>query len=151
MGAALRDIDAEAPTPDLWDDIALRLPGLDARREAEVVSALFLAGCGATVVLGLYGVLGGDAFFGFPAHSWAAFAGAAIVSQIAGVLGIIWALRWLPPTSASVALLAQPVGTTLLGWWLLDEALGPVQALGAAAVLAGIALAAAAQQEPRTD
>ena len=122
-----------------------------ARREAEVVAALFLAGCSSTLVLGLYGVLGGDAFFGFPAHSWAAFAGAAVVSQVAGVMGIVWALRYLPTTSASVALLAQPVGTTLLGWWLLDEALGPVQALGAAAVLAGIALAAAVQQEAPPD
>ena len=52
-----------------------------ARREAEVVAALFLAGCPAAGVLGLYGLLGGDPFFGFPAHSWAAFAGAAVVSR----------------------------------------------------------------------
>lgn len=122
-----------------------------ARREAEVVAALFLAGCGATLMLGLYGVLGGDPFFGFPARSWAAFAGAAVVSQVGGVLGIVWALRYLPATSASVALLAQPVGTALLGWWLLGEALGPAQALGAVAVLAGIAVAAAAQDPARSD
>jgi drug/metabolite transporter (DMT)-like permease len=122
-----------------------------ARREAEVVAALFLAGCGATLVLGVYGVAGGDPFTGFPPHSWAAFAGAALVSQVAGVLGIVWALRYLPATVASVALLAQPVGTSLLAWWLLGEALGPVQGLGAAAVLAGIVLAAASQEPVPAD
>ena len=122
-----------------------------ARQEAEVVGALFLAGCSAALVLGIYGVLGGDPFTGFPARSWAAFAAAAVVSQVAGVLGIVWALRYLPATSASVALLFQPVGTALLGWWLLGESLGPVQALGGVAVLAGIALAAAAQLPARRE
>ena len=62
-----------------------------------------LAGCSAALVLGLYGVLGGDPFFGFPARSWAAFAAAAVVSQVGGVFAIVWALRYLPATSASVA------------------------------------------------
>ncbi len=112
-----------------------------ARREGAAPPALFVSSLGATGVLGLYGWLGGDAFAGFPATSWAAMAGAALISQIGGVLAIIWALRYLPTTVASVLLLAQPVGTALLGWLLLGEALGPLQALGGAAVLAGIVLA----------
>ena len=74
-------------------------------------------------------------------------AGAALISQIGGVLAIIWALRYLPTTVASVMLLAQPVGTALLGWLLLGEALGPLQALGGAAVLAGIVLASRTTRE----
>jgi drug/metabolite transporter (DMT)-like permease len=57
------------------------------------------------------------------------------------VLGIVWALRWLRTSFASVALLAQPVGTALLGWWILAEPIGPLQAVGGLAVLAGIFLA----------
>jgi drug/metabolite transporter (DMT)-like permease len=52
-----------------------------------------------------------------------------------------WALRWLRASFASVALLAQPVGTALLAWWILDEEIAPLQALGGLAVLAGIFLA----------
>ena len=115
-----------------------------ARRQGEVLPALVLSSCTSTAILGLYGWLGGDPFSGFPASSWAAIAGAALVSQVGGVLGIVWALRYLPPTVASVALLGQPVGTTLLGWWLLDEPLAAVQALGAVTVLAGIGLASRA-------
>jgi drug/metabolite transporter (DMT)-like permease len=49
---------------------------------------------------------------------------------------------------ASVVLLAQPVGTALLGWWLLDEALMPLQLLGGVIVLAGIGLASRATATP---
>jgi drug/metabolite transporter (DMT)-like permease len=112
-----------------------------ARRRADALPALWLASLGATGALGVYALLGGDALSGFPARSWAAMLGAALVSQIGGVMGIVWSLRYLPTTVASVALLAQPVGTALLGWWLLDEALTPLQALGGATVLAGIGLA----------
>jgi drug/metabolite transporter (DMT)-like permease len=115
-----------------------------ARRQGDAVPALFLASVGATALLGLYATLAGDPFVGFPASSWAAMLGAALVSQIGGVMGIVWALRYLPTTVASVALLAQPVGTALLGWWLLGESLAPLQVLGGAAVLAGIALASQA-------
>ena len=38
-------------------------------------------------------------------------------------MGIGWALRQLPTMMASVAMLAQRVGTGLLGWILMGEAL----------------------------
>jgi drug/metabolite transporter (DMT)-like permease len=119
-----------------------------ARREAGAAQAVLAASLAATVVLGLYALALGDPFRGFPARSWAAFAGAALVSQVGGVLAIAWALRHLPATFASVALLAQPTGTALLGWILLGEALSPLQALGGATVLAGIALASQAIPQP---
>lgn len=115
-----------------------------ARRRGAAVPSLFLASTSAAAVLGLYAVLLRDPLAGFPGHSWAAMAGAACVSQIGGVMAIVWSLRYLPTTVASVALLLQPLGTALLGWWLLAEPLAPLQALGGAAVLAGVALASRA-------
>jgi drug/metabolite transporter (DMT)-like permease len=112
-----------------------------ARVRADAAPALLLSSLGATGVLGLYGVAGGLPFHGFPSNSWAAMLGAAVVSQLGGVFAIVWALRYLPATVASVALLAQPVGTALLGWWILGEALTLPQAAGGVAVLVGITLA----------
>lgn len=121
-----------------------------ARRSADALPAFFLATIGATVALGSIAVVRGDPFTGFPATSWAAMVAAAVVSQIGGVFGIVWALRYVPATLASVVLLTQPVGTALLGWVILGEALDPVQSLGGVAVLAGIVLAARGPvQEPR--
>jgi drug/metabolite transporter (DMT)-like permease len=115
-----------------------------ARSRGDAAPALLLSNLGATAVLGLAALAGGGPFHGFPASSWASMAGAAAVSQLGGVFAIVWALRYLPTTLASVALLAQPLGTALLGWWILGESLSPLQALGGAAVLCGISLAARA-------
>jgi drug/metabolite transporter (DMT)-like permease len=113
----------------------------EARRATSVVPALVAMGWGATLVLGVTAVALDLPFRGYPARSWAAIAGAGIVSQIGGLLGIVWALRWLRASFASVALLAQPLCTALLGWWILGEEITPLQAVGGLAVLAGILLA----------
>ena len=111
------------------------------RRSVSTLQALLAAGAGATAVLGLVALLRGDALAGFPPSSWLAIAGAALVSQLGGVVAVVWSLRYLRASFASVALLAQPVGTSLLGWLLMDEALGALQMAGGAAVGLGILLA----------
>lgn len=113
----------------------------EARREIDVFSGLFLMTLGAAAILGVTAFVRGDAFTGFPPHSWAVMLSSAVVSQLVGVLGIVWALRILPATLASVALLGQPIAAAGLAWWILAEPLGLLQGMGAACVLAGIALA----------
>ncbi len=112
------------------------------RRRADALPALFLASIGSTAILGLAALLRGDPLAGFPAHSWASMVAAALVAQLGGVMGIVWALRFLPATVASVTLLIQPLGAALWAWWLFGEELSPLQATGGAAVLVGVVLAA---------
>jgi drug/metabolite transporter (DMT)-like permease len=119
-----------------------------ARRGTGTVPLLFVTSASATATLALAAGLRGDAFSGFPAHSWGSMLGAALLSQLGGQMGVIWSLRYLPATVTSVALLAQPVGTALLGWWLLGEAITGIEAFGGATVLAGIALASRSRAAP---
>lgn len=112
-----------------------------ARQGMSAPMAVALSGISATATAGFAAVLRGDAFHGFPAQSWAAFAAAALISHLGGALGVVWALGKLRATFASVALLAVPVCAALLGWLLLGEKPGPPQFLGGALVIAGIALA----------
>ena len=121
-----------------------------ARRRGGAVEALLVANLGSTAVLGLAALARGDALAGYPAHSWAAIAGAALVSQLGGVTAIVWALRYLPATVASVSLLAQPVGTALLGAWLLGESLTAHELAGGAMILLGIAIVAFAERPGST-
>lgn len=119
-----------------------------ARRDADTVAVLTLTSAAAAVLLGGAALAAGDPLRGFPAHSWAAMLAAALLAQIGGVLGIVWALRWLRAPFAAVALLGQPVGTAVLAWWLFDESIGPVQAAGGTAILAAILLASRDALDP---
>jgi drug/metabolite transporter (DMT)-like permease len=112
-----------------------------ARRALDAASSVAISGAASTLVLGAAALARGEPFTGFPAHSWLVFGASAVVSHLAGVVGIVWALAHLRATFAAVTLLAQPLGTALLGWWWLGEALSPLQLTGGALVVAGIALA----------
>jgi drug/metabolite transporter (DMT)-like permease len=113
-----------------------------ARQQLDTLSALFLMTASATLVLGAAGIALGDPFRGFPASAWAAMLGLALITQVGGVMGVVWLLRHLPAHVVSVALLAQPVAAAGLAWLLLAEPLGAHELAGGAVVLAGIALAA---------
>lgn len=116
-----------------------------ARRGLDAAPAVAISGVSATLMLGLAALARGDPFVGFPWHSWGIFLASAGISHLAGVVGIVWALAHLRATFAAVALLAQPVGTALLGWLWLGEALTPLEMLGGLGVIAGIALASRAR------
>lgn len=56
-------------------------------------------------------------------------------------MAITYALAYLPPAFSSLTLLLQPVVAAILAQALLNEAIGTMQALGGAVVLAGIMVA----------
>ena len=126
-----------------------------ARREIDVFSGLYLMTLGAATVLGLAALAIGDPLRGFPASSWGVMLAAAVVSQLVGVFGIVWALRYVPATLTSVGLLGQPVGAALRGLGPLVQVTpvprgvplppgGPASREGAVGVAAGGGLVAAA-------
>jgi drug/metabolite transporter (DMT)-like permease len=81
------------------------------------------------------------------ADGWSVVVALALVTQILGQGLIVYAFAHLPATMSSVSLLIQPVVAAVLAWWLFGEALGPLQFVGAALVLAGIVLARRATPE----
>lgn len=77
---------------------------------------------------------------GYPAQSYLAFLGAALVSQVGGDLSIGYALGHLPASIVAPTLIGQPVVTALLAIPLLGEALRTEQWIGGLVVLLGIYL-----------
>jgi drug/metabolite transporter (DMT)-like permease len=74
-------------------------------------------------------------------HGWAVLLALAVVSQSLGQGLIAYAFAHLPAAFGSVSLLLQPVLSAVFAWVLFDEALGPLQGLGMAIVLAGVLIA----------
>ncbi len=74
-------------------------------------------------------------------YGWAILFGLAFISHAGGQVAITYALAFLPAAFSSLTLLLQPVVAAFLAWLVLSEAVGPLQALGGAIVLAGILVA----------
>jgi drug/metabolite transporter (DMT)-like permease len=72
----------------------------------------------------------------WPAHGWLLLLG--LLVQVVGWLLISISLPRLPAAITSVVLTIQPVGSVLLGIWILSEAPSPFQLLGVAFIVAGL-------------
>jgi drug/metabolite transporter (DMT)-like permease len=78
---------------------------------------------------------------GFSTGTWTAFIGMALVSQIMGHSSYNWALRYLSASLVAVALLGEPIGATILAWFLFGETLTLAKVIGGALILTGIVIA----------
>ena len=126
---------------------------LFARRSRLAIDALAfsaLSGVTAASTLLLICVAIGTPLHGFPATSWWAMLGLALVTQVVGHLSVAHALGRLPVSVTSIALLGQAPITALLAVPLLGEPLGPQQLLGGALVLAGIAVVTSTRTRTRS-
>jgi drug/metabolite transporter (DMT)-like permease len=110
------------------------------REDSTASSLMFWSGLiGAPLLLVAAFVLG-EGVIPDSGAGWAACAALGVM-HVAGQGSIAWALGRLPTALASVTVLVQPVVAAALGWWIFSEAVVPMQAAGAAALLAGVILA----------
>ena len=109
------------------------------RREAATRIMFWLSLTGAPLLL-VSALLLGEQMLPATAAGWAACAGLGVI-HVAGQGSIAWALGRLPPATASVTVLVQPVVAAILGWLLFNELFSAWQTVGAAVALAGVVLA----------
>jgi drug/metabolite transporter (DMT)-like permease len=110
------------------------------RQNLDTLSYVWLVDCVAALTLLGISVGMKMPLSGYPARSYLAFLGAALISQVGGYLSIGYALGHLPASIVSPTLIGQPVVTALLAIPLLGEALRTEQWLGGLVVLMGIYL-----------
>ena len=83
----------------------------------------------------------------WPAHGWLALL--AISVQVVGWLLISIGLPRLPAAITSVVLTVQPVGSVLLGIWILAEAPSELQLVGVVFIVAGLLVTTLRVRTPR--
>ncbi len=96
----------------------------------------------AALVLFPFLLLRGDPLFAYPSREWLIFAGLAAGPMLLGHTGFNWSLRYVRAYIVNLAMLGEPIGASLLAWWLLGgvEVPGLSTVLGGVLILAGLAI-----------
>jgi drug/metabolite transporter (DMT)-like permease len=125
--------------------------GRHVRQEISFVAYSASVDVVAAVCLAAAMLVSGAPFVGFPAEAWALFAAMTVGPQFLGHTVFNHLLGELKASVVSVALLAEPVGATLLAFLVFGERPGPLVMTGAAIVLAGVAVTVLAEASRRPE
>ena len=150
----------ELTNPALGDALAIAgaifaaiyvLIGRKVRQELSLVGYAGSVYAIAALALGAAMVVSGTPFVGFPAEAWLLFAAMTAGPQFLGHTVFNHLLGEVKASVVSVALLAEPIGATLLGLLVFHERPGPQVVAGAAVVLAGVAVTVFAESSARPE
>ena len=83
---------------------------------------------------------------GYDTQTIAAFWAMALVSQIIGHSSYNWALKWFSTGFVAVALLGEPIGSTILAYLIFDEGLTWSKLIGGLFILSAIYIAATGEK-----
>jgi drug/metabolite transporter (DMT)-like permease len=150
---AARQPGANPPLGDLFSTItavwyaAYFLAVAQARKSRSALQVMTWSTLAGLPLLLLYAVVLGEDLTPATWVGWAACLGLGLM-HVTGQGAVAWALGRLPTALTAVVVLIQPVVAAALGWALFGEALAPLQMLGGAAALAGVAVAQAAGARP---
>ncbi len=90
----------------------------------------------------------GEKATGYPPIAYLWLLLLALVPQLLGHSSFNWALRYLSAAYVSISLLGEPVGSTILAYFLLRESPGLLKIIGAILILAGLYIASRAETAP---
>ncbi|MFH1445884.1 MAG: DMT family transporter, partial [Chloroflexota bacterium] len=102
----------------------------------------------AAVIIDVVVIIKGENLFDYSSITFAWFIVLAIVPQLLGHSVFNWALRFLPASVVSIALLGEPIGSTLLAYIVLNEIPMNIELGGAILILLGIVIASLKKCQP---
>ena len=120
--------------------------GQQVRREVSASVYSVLGYFGSVVFLAVYVLIKGEAFTGYPAATWGSLLGLAVFPTALGQFTFNMLLKWLPATAISMSILGEPIGTSILAYFILKETITLQQTVGMVVILAGITLYFRAEQ-----
>jgi drug/metabolite transporter (DMT)-like permease len=85
---------------------------------------------------------------GFDGSTWAALWAMALFTHLVGHSCYNWALRWFSASLIAVSLLGEPIGSTILAYFIFHEGLTLWKLIGGVLILGGIYIAARQEHSP---
>ena len=119
---------------------AYLLFGQDVRKRLSLITYTFIVYSVSTVTLFIYVVVQGESFGPHPPMDWFWFVMLALISNLLGHTLFNWSLKWVSTNVLSIAILFEPVGASILAYYVFHETLSITQVAGGLIVIAGILL-----------
>lgn len=116
------------------------LVGRRLRQNLSILSYTFVVYGFSAIWLVLVVILRGENLFSYSSSTFLLLFLLALVPQVFGHSLFNWALRFLPASAVSVALLGEPIGSSLLAFVILNEPPTLLEIVGGSLILFGISL-----------
>jgi drug/metabolite transporter (DMT)-like permease len=114
------------------------LVGRSLRRQLSLLSYIFLVYATAAAFLVALTLATGHSFSGYPRQTYLMFFLLAVVPQIIGHSSYNWALKYLSATFVGIGTLGEPIGSTILAYFILSEVPTLAKIGGGVLILIGI-------------
>jgi drug/metabolite transporter (DMT)-like permease len=134
----------------LWGDILALLAcalvtgyllfGQTIRKRLSLITYTYLVYAISAVVLLFYVLIRGEGLGPYPKEDWIYFLLLAIVPTLLGHSLFNWSLKWLSTSTISMAILFEPIGASILAYWLLAEKILLTQVIGGMIIILGVTL-----------
>ena len=118
------------------------------RKEQDLLSYVFPVYSTAGLVLVILSLLFRKPFFGYSSTTYLLFFLLALIPQLIGHTAFNWALKYFPASMVAIAILGEPVGSTALAYFFLNEPLTPLKALGGILIFIGVVAALTWRHKP---
>ncbi len=114
--------------------------GQSVRKRISLVTYTFVVYSISSIVLLFYVLIVGESLYPYPKNEWWNFILLALIPTLLGHSLFNWAIKWISTSIISMAILFEPVGATILAYYLLSEKVLFTQILGGSIVIVGISL-----------
>jgi len=114
------------------------LIGRALRGSLSLFSYVFLVYGSSAALLFLCNIVSGTPLSGYPAADWAYFMCLAVVPTIFGHTVFSWALKYVKAAVVSVSILGEPVGATILAYFIFNQFPGFLQLAGGIVIISGL-------------
>ena len=117
------------------------LIGRKMRKEQDLLPYIFPVYSTAAIALVIFSLFFQKSFLGYSSSTYLFLFCLAIIPQLIGHTTFNWALKYLPASMVAITILGEPIGSTILAYFILSEGLTIWKVLGGISIFAGILIA----------
>lgn len=104
--------------------------GQTVRKRVSLITYTFVVYSICTITLFVYILILKQPLVPYPTSDWVYFILLALIPTLLGHTLFNWSIKWLSTSTISMAILMEPVGATILAYYLLDEKIIVTQIIG---------------------